>query len=145
MQNDQGVLKERNIDIFVFKTNPLTFYSYPESNDLWFALAGLLTYSAFSAFPSQFIRNSGIVVKKHFNELTATGTAPDFNRIPFSSLSKNIQTHENQLRCKCIKKIRMIFIKVIFRIFRKNILVINMLYYTHKKKRFLFYMESLLY
>lgn len=40
--------------------------SSPNVLKIKFALAGLLTYSTFSAFPFQIIRNSGIAVKKLF-------------------------------------------------------------------------------
>ena len=92
----------------------LSLASIPESNDDKFALAGLLTYSTFSAFPFKINSNSGIVVKKLFSELTATGTAPDSHRIPFSSPSDKNQIHENQLHCKCIKKYKIRLINPLF-------------------------------
>tara|TARA_R110001583_G_scaffold10417_7_gene47890 strand:+ start:6192 stop:6404 length:213 start_codon:yes stop_codon:yes gene_type:complete len=66
--------------IEIYKTQLQT--SSPNVLKIKFALAGLLTYSTFSAFPS-LILDSGIAVKKFFSELTATGTAPDLHRIPF--------------------------------------------------------------
>lgn len=42
--------------------------------------------------------------KSFLFELTATGTAPDLNRIPFSSQFVKKQMYENQMRCKCMKK-----------------------------------------
>jgi replication initiation and membrane attachment protein DnaB len=49
-------------------------------NDCYTDVAGLLAYSLFVAFP--LFLNSGFK-NKQFTEFTATGIAPDFNRIPF--------------------------------------------------------------
>jgi len=53
---------------------------FPESYELYLE-AGLLACPALAAFPSQ--RTVARVLLKHFCGLTATGIAPELNRIPF--------------------------------------------------------------
>jgi hypothetical protein len=46
-------------------------------------MAGLLTYSLFGSLPIRRLADSGKrIFQKHFCELTAAGTVPDFHGIP---------------------------------------------------------------
>jgi hypothetical protein len=51
--------------------------------------AGLLTHPAFAAFPFVLFEktNSGLLCKRYFLGLTATGIVHDFHMIPFSEVA----------------------------------------------------------
>lgn len=79
------------------KNQQMVLYPYafhPKAQNNNYALAGLLACSTFDCLPVPANPEQWREVVNLFSELTATGIAPDFNRIPFSSMLFRLNKQE---------------------------------------------------